>query len=64
MFPHTKNPINHDVPNKEYVLQYTNRRYRCISWHPHYIMTNWVKSKADAIKDGDESVEKFYRSKA
>ena len=60
MFPHTKEKINHNVSDKEYVLQRTSRGYRCISWHPHYIMTNWVKTKSQALLDADNAIQKFY----
>ena len=55
----TKAPINIEVPDKEYALQHTRRGWRCISWHPHYIMTDWVKTKDQALLDGDTAVEKF-----
>lgn len=52
--------MNLEVPNKEYILQHTNRGWRCVSWHPHYIMTNWTKLKNDALLDGDASIKNFY----
>jgi hypothetical protein len=55
----TFNSINHKVSGKEYVLQITKRGFRCISWHPHYIMTEWVKNKEQAIKNGDEAIKKY-----
>jgi hypothetical protein len=61
-FPHTANPINHDVPGKEYVLQYTKRGYRCISWSPHNIMTEWVKTKEQALLNADTAIENFYKT--
>jgi len=60
-YPHTKEKINHVVKNKEYILQHTKRGYRCISWHPHNIMTNWVKNMDKALLDGDIAVNKFYK---
>ena len=60
-YPHTISPINYSVPNREYVLQHTSRGYRCISWNPHYIMTNWVKKESIALEDGDRAIEKFYK---
>jgi hypothetical protein len=57
----TMYPINIAVPNKEYVLQHTKKYgYRCISWYPHYIMTDWVKTKARALLDGDNATREFY----
>lgn len=56
----TKAMINHPVEGKEYVLQHTKLGWRCISWHPHYIMTDWVKTKNQALLDGDESIIKYY----
>jgi len=55
----TSSPINHEVQGKEYILQITKRGFRCISWHPHYIMTEWVNRKEQAIKDGDEAIKKY-----
>lgn len=46
---------------REFVVQKTRRGYRAISWYPHYIMTEWVKSMERAIADGDLEVEKYYR---
>jgi hypothetical protein len=59
-YPHTKEKINHVVENKEYVLQHTKRGYRCISWCPHNIMTEWVKNENKALLDGDNAINKFY----
>jgi hypothetical protein len=56
----TNAPINIEVPDKEFVLQHTKRGWRCISWHPHYIMTNWIKTKDQALLDGDENIIKYY----
>ena len=61
-FPHTANSINHDVPGKEYVLQHTKRGYRCISWHPHNITTEWTRTKKQALSDGDTLVNNFYKN--
>lgn len=56
----TFSSCNIGIDNKEYVLQHTKRGWRCISWHPHYIMTEWVKSKNQALIDGDSAVNEFY----
>jgi hypothetical protein len=56
----TMNPINTEVPDKEYILQHTKYGWRCISHHPHYIMTNWVKLKDQALIDGDNAIEFYY----
>jgi hypothetical protein len=61
-FIYTKSKIT-DIPDKEYVLQYRHNRklgYRCISWSPHNIMTEWVKSKKQALLDADKAIEKYY----
>jgi hypothetical protein len=54
--------INYEVPDKEYILQITKRGFRCISWYPHYIMTEWVRNKEQAIKDGDKAIKKYYQN--
>jgi hypothetical protein len=54
--------INYYLTGKEFIVQHTKRGWRCISWSPHYIMTEWVKSKKQAILDGDEEIQKFYSS--
>ncbi len=59
----TKAIINIEIPDKEYALQHTKYGYRCISWHPHYIMTNWVKTRKQALADGDEAIIKYYDRK-
>ena len=59
----TKAIINIEIPDKEYALQHTKRGYRCISWHPHYIMTDWVKTGKQALMDGDEAISKYYDRK-
>lgn len=59
-YNHTNESINIEMPGKEYALQHTKRGYRCISWSPHYIMTNWVKKKENAIIDGDKAIKNFY----
>jgi hypothetical protein len=56
----TNAPINIEVPDKEFALQHTKRGWRCISWHPHYIMTDWVKTKKQALLDGDNAITKYY----
>ena len=45
----------------EYVLQKSWRGYRSISWHPHYITTDWVRTKSLAINLGNLAVEKYYK---
>ena len=50
-----------ELPNKEYVLQHDKHGYRCISWHPHYIMTNWVKTKSLALRNGERYVKDYYK---
>ena len=62
MFPETAKPLNIEVVDKEYVLQHILHKWRCISWHPHHIMTNWVNKKETAIADGDVAIEKYYRN--
>jgi hypothetical protein len=52
--------MNYNIDSKEYILQHTKRGWRCISWHPHYIMTEWVTLKGSAILDGDNEIRKFY----
>jgi hypothetical protein len=61
-YPTTKLAINHIVDGKEYILQHTNHRYRCISWYPHHVMTDWVAKKDLAIIDADIEIEKFYEN--
>ena len=51
------------VDGKEYLLQHSGRYYRCISWHPHYIMTEWVMDKDKAIEDGDRAIEEYYKKR-
>ena len=58
----TKAIINIEVPDKEYSLQHTRRGWRCISWHPHYIMTDLVKTKDRALLDGASAIEKYYNT--
>lgn len=53
--------MNYEIENKEYVIQHTKRGWRCISYHPHYIMTEFVKSKEQAILDGDKTIEQYYK---
>lgn len=56
----TMSAINTEIPDKEYILQHTKYGYRCISHHPHYIMTDWVKTKKQALLDGDNAISKYY----
>ena len=49
------------LPENHY-QEKTKRGYRCISWHPHYIMTLWYKTKEEAIVDADRIIEEFYES--
>ena len=58
-FPHTKTKINYSLDGKEFILQHNKRGYRCISWHPHFITTGWVKNKSLAISDGDIAIKKY-----
>ena len=62
-FPQTKSKINYVLDDKEFILQHNKRGYRCISWHPHYITTGWVKSKGLAISDGDMMVEEYNKKR-
>jgi len=59
----TNAPINVEVSDKEYCLQHTKRGWRCISWHPHYIMTDWVRRRRKALLDGDNAIEIYYKEK-
>lgn len=59
-FPHTNNKINYELDNKEFILQKLHGKFRCISWHPHYIETLWYNTKEDAINQADKSIEEFY----
>jgi hypothetical protein len=52
--------MNTEIENKEYVLQHTKYGWRCISWYPHYIMTDWVKTKDRALLDGDNAIKTYY----
>jgi len=52
--------MNYEIKNKEYIIQHTRRGWRCISHHPHYVMTQFVKSKEQAILDGNRAIEKYY----
>jgi hypothetical protein len=63
MFAHTFATINNNVENKEYVLQHTKYGYRCISWYPHYIMTDWTKNKEQALVNGDNTINKYYNDR-
>jgi hypothetical protein len=61
----TMSPINTEIPDKEYIVQHVKKYgYRCISHHPHYIMTDWVKNKEQALIDGDNAIERFYTKMA
>lgn len=51
---------SYNIEGKEYVLQHTNKGWRCISWHPHYIMTDWVKNREAALADADNAIMWFY----
>ena len=59
---YTFSAININIPDKEFVLQHSKSGYRCISWHPHYIMTNWVKDKRNAILQGDFAIAEYYNA--
>ena len=52
--------INYDIEGKEYIYQKLAKKYRCISWHPHYIMTKWKNSLEDAMKEADDMVSAWY----
>jgi len=56
----TNAQINIEVLDKEYALQHTKYGWRCISWHPHYLMTDWVKTKDQATLDGDNAIKTYY----
>jgi hypothetical protein len=60
MYPRTKNKINEEISGKEYILQHTKRGYRCISWHPHYITTEWCKNRNMAIAIADVEIKNYY----
>jgi hypothetical protein len=62
-FPTTFSEINITLPDKEFILQHQKRKFRCISWHPHYITTDWFKTKEEAIEKADKAIEKFYENK-
>jgi|GEM_PF-4453153 len=51
---------NKEIPDKEYIVQKNKKGYRGISWHPHYIMTEWFKVEIDAIQRADKLIEKYY----
>ncbi len=55
--------MNYEIESKEYIIQHTKRGWRAISWHPHYIMTDFVKSKERAIIEGDDAIKKYYEEK-
>ena len=59
----TNVPINHRLEGKEFALQHAKCGWRCISWYPHYIMTDWVKTKEQALADGDKAISEFYNRK-
>jgi hypothetical protein len=59
-FPHTNNKINYELDDKEFILQKFHGKFRCISWHPHYIETLWYNAKEDAIAQADKIIEEFY----
>jgi len=60
-FPHTVAKINIFLEEKEFVLQHTKYGYRCISWFPHYIMTDWRKTKEEAIELADKKAQEWYK---
>ena len=59
----TTKAINIIAPDKEYILQHNKYGWRCISHHPHYIMTDWAKTRKQALADGDEAISKYYDRK-
>jgi hypothetical protein len=52
--------MNIEISEKEYILQRPKRGWRCISYFPHYIMTDWVKTKELALLGGDTAIKIFY----
>ena len=49
-----------ETTDKEYCIQRCKNGWRVISWSPHYIMTEWVNTKKQAITDGDQAIDKYY----
>ena len=50
------------LENKEYILQKSNYGYRVISWHPHYITSDWVENRNRAIDLGKLKVAEYYNN--
>ena len=64
--PSTCSKINYNLENKEYLLQkqfHPYGSYRCISYHPHYITTEWYKSKDNAVLKAEEIIKQYYDKK-
>lgn len=57
----TFSKINIPLDGKEFILQRSAGWYRCISWHPHYIMTDWRKTKEEAIELADKKAQEWYK---
>ena len=63
--PSTCSRINYNLKNKEYILQkqyHPYGNYRCISWHPHYITTEWYKSKEIAVFEAEKKIRDYYKN--
>lgn len=61
--PSTCSKINYNLENKEYILQkqyHPYGNYRCISYHPHYITTEWFPTVEIAIEMADEKIKEYY----
>ena len=55
----------YNLEDKEFVLQKTYHQsgfnqWRCTSWSPHYITTDWFKLRGQAIVDGDKKIKEYY----
>ena len=59
-FPSTFSKINRELECKEFILQHNKYGYRCISWHPHYIMTEYFRTRKEAILVADEEIIRFH----
>ena len=60
--------VSIDLSDKEYILQqkihYGHTLYRCISWYPHRISTDWYNTKSQAIEKADMIIERFYQKES
>lgn len=52
--------MNYEIPGKEFLIQRGSRGWRAYSHCPHYITTEWVKTKCQAIQDGDKKISDWY----